>query len=91
MDTLPLAEVKNSFSEVVDRVGRTHQRLTITRNGHPVVVLLSVDDLEALEETVAVLSDDPTLRRLEEARSAAARGDVVTEEEFRSRHTGRSG
>lgn len=52
----------------------------------PLAELISAEDLEALEETVAVLSDRPTIRRLEEARTAVSAGDVVDEETFRSRH-----
>ena len=86
MESLPLAEVKNTFSEVVDRVTTTHERVTVTRNGRPVVVLVSTEDLEALEETVAVLSDNATVRRLTQARAAVASGDVVDERAFRRRH-----
>lgn len=34
-DSLPLAEVKAKFSEMVDRVEHTHDRITVTRNGRP--------------------------------------------------------
>jgi prevent-host-death family protein len=64
MEALPLAEVKNRLSEVVDRVTRQHDRVTITRNGRPVAVLVSPDDLEALEETLSVLSDRRELSAL---------------------------
>jgi prevent-host-death family protein len=64
METLPLADVKNRLSEVVDRVTRQHDRVTITRNGRPVAVLVSPDDLEALEETVSILSDRRELSAL---------------------------
>lgn len=57
METLPLADVKNRLSEVVDRVARQNDRVTITRNGRPAAILLSPDDLESLEETLAILSD----------------------------------
>jgi prevent-host-death family protein len=64
MEALPLADVKNRLSEVVDRVTRQHDRVTITRNGRPVAVLVSPDDLEALEETLSILSDRRELRAL---------------------------
>jgi prevent-host-death family protein len=64
MEALPLADVKNRLSEVVDRVTRQHDRVTITRNGRPVAVLVSPDDLEALEETVSILSDRRELSAL---------------------------
>ena len=54
MSLLPLAEVKAHLSEVVQRVSTQHERVTITVHGRPAAVLISVDDLESLEETIAV-------------------------------------
>ena len=54
-ETLPLAEVKAKLSEMVDRVERTHDRITVTRNGRPAAVLISPDELESLEETLDLL------------------------------------
>ena len=45
-ETLPLATVKARFSELVDRVARQQDRVIVTRNGQPAVVLVSTDDLE---------------------------------------------
>lgn len=41
----------------------------------PTAVLLAVEDLEALEETIAVLSDPRLLRALSEAEAELARGE----------------
>ncbi len=68
-DHLPLADVKNRFSEVVDKLEREHGRVVVTKHGQPAVVMLSVEDLESLEETLEVLSN-PALR------SAVAEGDA---------------
>lgn len=35
---------------------RTHERVTITRHGRPIAVVLAAEDLEALEETADVLN-----------------------------------
>jgi antitoxin YefM len=64
METLPLADVKNRLSEVVDRVASQNDRVTITRNGRPAAVLMSPDDLESLEETLSVLSNPKELASL---------------------------
>lgn len=77
MSVEPLRDVRNHFSEVVDRVERHHERVTVTRNGRPVAVLISPDDLAALEETLDVLSDAAALADIREADEAYARGDVV--------------
>lgn len=80
--TLPLSEVKAKLSEVIDEIATTHERVTVTRNGRPVAVLLSTDDLETIEETVAILSDPEAMRQIAEARDAIAAGDIVTQDEI---------
>jgi prevent-host-death family protein len=76
-ETLPFSEVKAHLSEVADRVEREHDRIVVTRNGRPSFVLLSPDDLESLEETVAILQDDELLESLRTSRRQAATGDAM--------------
>jgi antitoxin YefM len=58
---LSLADVKNRLSEVVDKLEREHGRVVVTKHGQPAAVMLNVDDLESLEETLEILSN-PALR-----------------------------
>ncbi len=82
MQTLPLSAARSSLSSIVERVDTTHERVTITRNGHPAAVLISPDDLEALEETLDILSDPVTMQRLRDGEAAAASGDVLDQAEL---------
>jgi prevent-host-death family protein len=77
MSTEALRNVKDRLSEFVDRVQREHDRVTITKNGVPAAVLISPDDLDALEETIAILADRKAVRELQDAEQAVAAGDVV--------------
>jgi prevent-host-death family protein len=77
MSTEPLRDVRADFSDVVDRVSKHHERVTVTKNGRPVAVVMSPDDLAALEETLDVLSDPSALADIREADAARARGEVV--------------
>jgi antitoxin YefM len=77
MTTESLRTVRDRFSEYVDRVEREHERVVVTRNGRPAAVLISPDDLESLEETLAILSDPDTMRGITEARDAIKRGDSI--------------
>jgi prevent-host-death family protein len=77
MTTLPLTEARNRLSELLDDVERTHERVTITRHGKESAVLISTDDLEALEETLDVLASPEAMRQLAESRADVDAGDVL--------------
>ncbi|MFA7322863.1 MAG: type II toxin-antitoxin system Phd/YefM family antitoxin [Candidatus Nanopelagicales bacterium] len=77
MTTTSLATVKAQLSAFVESVHGTHERVVITRNGEPAAVLISPDDLESLEETIAILSDPEAMAEIAEARAAIASGDLV--------------
>lgn len=78
--TLPLVDVKTHLSELVGRVGAQHDRVTVTVHGRPTAVLVSLDELESMEETIAILADGAALRQLADSESELARGDGESEE-----------
>ena len=77
MSSESLRTVRDRFSEFIERVQRHHERVVVTRNGTPAAVLISPDDLESLEETLAVLSDSDAIAELVEAHRSYLEGDVV--------------
>lgn len=79
---VPLAEVKARLSELVRRVAAQHERVTVTVHGRPSAVLVAIDDLAALEETIAVLTDSQAMASLAESEDEIARGDLVSEAEL---------
>ena len=81
MTTLPLAKVRDQLSSLVDNVTRTHDTLTITRNGTPAAVVLSIDDYESIMETLELLNDPIDRQRLDEAERSIATGDVAERDE----------
>ena len=82
MQTVPLADARARLSALLDEVERTAERVTITRNGVPVAVVLSIDDLATLEETLAWLESSEAIRRAVEADDAVAAGDVTGRDEM---------
>ncbi len=84
-ETLPLANVKAEFSEMVDRVEHTHDRIIITMNGRPAAVLISPQELESLGDTLELLSDSVAMRELAESGKANESGDLIDSDELRRR------
>lgn len=78
---MPLADVKNRLSEVVGQVEAHHGRVVITKHGRPAVVLMSIEDVESLEETLAVMSDPELMASIREAEAEVDKGLVLTKEE----------
>jgi antitoxin YefM len=72
-----LDEVRDHLSELVDRVELHRERVTLTRDGRPVVVLINPDDLAELEETLDVLLDPRALADISEGDNAYVAGDVL--------------
>ena len=66
-EQMPLKDVKNRLSEVVDKVEREHERVVITKHGRPAAVMVSVDDLESLEQTLDVLSRPALIKQIRES------------------------
>jgi antitoxin YefM len=80
-EQLPLNEVKNRLSEVVERVESEHARVTITKHGRPAAVVISTDDLTALEETLLVLSDPEAMDLIRASRGQTVAAQVLSMEE----------
>lgn len=72
-----LVEAKHRLSEVVERVEREHGRVVITKHGRPAVIMLSLEDLESLEETLEILSNPALLAEIQEADEEVRTGRVV--------------
>ena len=73
----PLPTVQDRFPEFVERVSAYRERVVITRDGTPTAVLISLDDLESLEETLATLGDPEAAADLVDAYRTYLEGDVV--------------
>lgn len=77
MSSESLRTVRDRFSEFIERVHKHHERVVVTRNGSPAAVLISPEDLESLEETLAVLGDSESVAELVAAHRAYLEDDVV--------------
>ena len=74
MTTLSVSEAKARLNELARLAHDQHERFTLTRNGTPEAVLLSVDDLDGLELTLEVLADAESVAAIAEALGELERG-----------------
>lgn len=81
--TVNVTEAKARLSELVAAVATTQDHVEITRNGEPAAVLVSHQELAALRETIAILSDPGAVDDIEEAEADVRSGDTVDADELR--------
>ncbi|MCP5319903.1 MAG: type II toxin-antitoxin system prevent-host-death family antitoxin [Pseudomonadales bacterium] len=78
MDAITYSTARAKLADTMDRVCHDHEPIIITRNGEQSVVMMSLDDFKALEETSYLLRSPKNARQLLESIAAleAGRGKV---------------
>jgi len=64
MDAITYTAARANLAKTMDRVCEDHEALIITRNGEQSVVMLSLEDYKALEETAYLLRTPANAKRL---------------------------
>ncbi|PZU55230.1 MAG: type II toxin-antitoxin system prevent-host-death family antitoxin [Thauera sp.] len=64
MDAITYSSARANLARTMDRVCNDHEPLIITRNGDQAVVMLSLEDFQALEETAYLLRNPANAKRL---------------------------
>ena len=67
MDTITYTAVRAKLADTMDRVCEDHEPVIITRSKEQSVVMISLDDYKALEETSYLLRGPKNARRLLES------------------------
>ena len=75
--TLSLSEAKMKLSRLVEGVVSKDDEIVITRNGKPVAVLLSADELESLKETLEIQSNPSFMRQIQAGLRAHKKGKAL--------------
>lgn len=76
MTVTTLTDAKPRFSELVASAEATHERTTITKNGRRAVVISSAEDVDSLEETLAIMSDPELLSAVRDRADQVPRRSV---------------
>ena len=85
VNTITLKELRPDLPEVIKKIDARLDRYIVTKRGRPVAVMLSPDDFEGLVETVEILSDKETVKRIKQAKREIKEGKTVSLETLRRR------
>jgi PHD/YefM family antitoxin component YafN of YafNO toxin-antitoxin module len=79
MATLPVSQAKARLNELAKTAAAQHERFVLTRNGSAEAVLLAAEDLDGMELTVDVLSDQASVAAIAEALAQRERGEPAAD------------
>ena len=74
MDAITYSAARANLASTMDRVCNDHESLIITRNGQQSVVMLSLEDFQALKETAYLLRNPTNAKRLLSATAQLSAG-----------------
>jgi antitoxin YefM len=80
MDAISYSSARANLASTMDRVCNDHEAFIITRNGEPSVVMLSLEDYKALEETSYLLRSPVNATRLHAAINQLNAGQGIKKE-----------
>jgi antitoxin YefM len=80
MDAITYSAARANLASTMDRVCNDHEALIITRNGEQSVVMLSLEDFQAMEETAYLLRNPANAKRLMSAVAQLSAGQGVERE-----------
>ena len=84
--TLPISEVRKDLFKIASNVQKPGVAYTVTENGRPTAVILSVDEFESIIETLEIMHQYPNIvDEIAQARRDYDAGKYITLDQYLSR------
>ena len=77
MREIPITEVRDELTSLPEQLTHTHETVTVTRRGKPVLAILPWEEYEALVETLDVLSDPELMAILRQSLKEVKQGKLI--------------
>ncbi len=79
---ISISDARATLPDLVSKVNKNMDRITITVNGQPKATLVSAEELESLEETAEILAIPNIKKDLAKSRKQIKEGKFITFEEL---------
>ena len=77
MKDLPITEAREELTALPDKLSHSHETVTVTRRGKPVLAILSWNEYEALTETLDIMTDEHLMTALRRSLREAKEGKLI--------------
>lgn len=82
-DLISISNARANLPDLVERVDKHMDRVTITVNGKPKATLISAEELESLEETAEILAIPGALEDIKEGMDQIKKGEFTRLEDLK--------
>lgn len=79
---LSISDLRSQLPSAIENVSAYMQRIVVSVSGKPKAVLISIDELESLEETAEIMSTEGAYESIREGSKYAQKGEGITFEEY---------
>ena len=86
MNTIAISDLRTKLPSVVEKISENLERLVVTVSGKQKAVLISIEELEALEETAEILAIPGAWESIKEGRDDIKRGKVTNFQELKKKN-----
>ena len=80
--TMAATKLRKNLFKLIEQVEKPGNTITITVDGEPKIIMMSVEDYEGWVETLEIMSDKELMKGIEEGMKDLKEGRFYTEEEF---------
>lgn len=77
MKDIPITEVRGELTSLPEQLSQTHETVTVTRRGKPVLAILPWEEYEALVETLDILGDAKLMASLRRSVKELEQGKAI--------------
>ena len=84
--TIPANVARTNFYQILDEVGNDLRRFVITHRGKTRAVVMPIEDVEAWEETLEIMSDKKLMKDIKKSQADYAKGNFVTLDEIEKKY-----
>ena len=80
--SIPAAVFKAECLRLMDEVASTGRPIVITKHGKPAAVVVSIDDLASLEETLEVAGRPQLMQQIRDSLAELDQAQIMTKDEL---------
>lgn len=83
MDTIAISDFRSNLPKFINRVSEQLERIVVTVFGKPKAVVISLEELESLEETAEILATPGAYKKIMKGTKEAKKNKGIPLDEFK--------